>query len=603
MTSINSDFMSQLALRSLGKSSSMMTQAMERLSTGKRINSAADDAAGLGIATKLKAQVSSLNAASRNTSDALALIGTIDGALEESQEILLRMRELAVQSASDSNTGTDRTFIQDEINQLSAELNRISSATEFNSVKLLDGTYNDKAIQIGTGPNQTFKLGINATDAATLGAYEMQTTTEANAVDSSTAMGAVGTHASAKTALDALFNGAADYVVKGSFGTKTANIDAGADARDVAKSFNLISGTTGVQASVVTRAKISSISGADTYSFTLQGKSTNESTVNATISSTSNLTELKDAINSVSGSTGITAALTEDLSGINLVQNEGYDIIIGGVTASTTHSALTMGNVSNYAASGAASAITHTGHGLAVGDVVKFAATGGALAGLTDGVSYKVGTVADANTFSLTDMQGGAMTYGKDGTNDGHANNTFTKVNVLEVKTVAKSNTTGLLVDGSITSLGSGTADDSMAIAGQVSLSSHKAFTVTPGNAANHFNTSTSTVTASLKQIGDVDVSSQLGATNALSVIDGAIAMTSEVRSEIGAANNRLEATADNLSNISVNIQRSLSSVEDANFASETSALTKAQILQQAATSMLAQANQAKQSMLVLLQG
>ena len=111
MTSINSDFMSQLALRSLGKSSSMMTQAMERLSTGKRINSAADDAAGLGIATKLKAQVSSLNAASRNTSDALALIGTIDGALEESQEILLRMRELAVQSASDSNTGTDLSLI------------------------------------------------------------------------------------------------------------------------------------------------------------------------------------------------------------------------------------------------------------------------------------------------------------------------------------------------------------------------------------------------------------------------------------------------------------------------------------------------------------
>ena len=100
---------------------------MERLSTGKRINSASDDAAGLGIATKLKAQVSSLNAASRNTSDAISLIGTIDGALEESQEILLRMRELAVQSASDSNTGTDRTFIQDEINQLTAELNRISS--------------------------------------------------------------------------------------------------------------------------------------------------------------------------------------------------------------------------------------------------------------------------------------------------------------------------------------------------------------------------------------------------------------------------------------------------------------------------------------------
>ena len=603
MTSINSDFMSQLALRSLGKSSSMMTQAMERLSTGKRINSAADDAAGLGIATKLKAQVSSLNAASRNTSDALALIGTIDGALEESQEILLRMRELAVQSASDSNTGTDRTFIQDEINQLSAELNRISSATEFNSVKLLVGTYNDKAIQIGTGPNQTFKLGINATDAATLGAYEMQTTTEANAVDTITAQGAAANHDAAKTALDGLYNVGADYVVKGSFGTKTANVDAGADARDVAKAFNLISGTTGVQASVVTRAKFSGINAADTYSFTLQGKSTNKSTVNATISSTSNLTELKDAINSVSGSTGITAALTEDLSGINLVQNEGYDIIIGDMTAATTHTGISS---VTYAASGAAGNIVKTSHGLAVGDVVRYdintAGSNKGLAGLTDGMIYKVGTAADANTFTLTNIDGTALTYGKDSTDDGDAGNTFTKVNVIDVKTVSKSNSTGLLVDGSITRLGGSASHDSMAIAGQVSLSSHKAFTVTPGNAANHFNSSTTTTTAALKQIGDVDVSSQLGATNALSVIDGAIAMTSEVRSEIGAANNRLEATADNLSNVSVNIQRSLTSVEDANFASETSALTKAQILQQAATSMLAQANQAKQSMLVLLQ-
>jgi len=598
MTSINSDFMSQLALRSLGKSSQMMTQAMERLSTGKRINSAADDAAGLGIATKLKAQVSSLNAAGRNTSDALALIGTIDGALEESQEILLRMRELAVQSASDSNTGTDRTFIQDEINQLTAELNRISSATEFNNVKLLDGTYNDKAIQIGTGPNQTFKLGINATDAATLGAYEMQTVTEANDHDDHTALGAVANAAAAKTALDALFGSAADYDVKGSFGTKTANVDAGADARDVAKAFNLISGTTGVSATVVTRAKVSSVTTAGTFSFTLQGKSDNASTVNATITSTSNLTELKDAINSVSGSTGITAALTEDLSGINMVQNEGYDIIIGdlSITGGTAHTAVA---VKTDGLTGASSPeMTQNGHGFVDGDLVKYAGTN-LMTGLAAGMIYKVAE-ADANTLHLHDINGNAFTYG----GAGHAtDNNFTKVNVMSVMTVSKNNSTGKLEDGKITVLGSAAANDSMAIAGQVSLSSHKAFTVTPKDAANHFNAATTAETASLKQIGDVDVSSQLGATNALSVIDGAIAMTSEVRSEIGAANNRLEATADNLTNISVNIQRSLSSVEDANFASETSALTKAQILQQAATSMLAQANQAKQSMLVLLQG
>ena len=174
--------MSQLALRSLGNSSNMMTQAMERLSTGKRVNSAADDAAGLGIATKLKAQVNSLNAATRNATDALALIGTIDGALEESGEILLRMRELAVQSASDTNTGTDRSFIQDEINALNNELNRISSSTEFNAVKLLDGTYNNKSIQIGTGANQVFNVGVTATDSTTLGAYQLESKASAAAL-------------------------------------------------------------------------------------------------------------------------------------------------------------------------------------------------------------------------------------------------------------------------------------------------------------------------------------------------------------------------------------------------------------------------------------
>ena len=121
----------------------------------------------LDLVLPKKSSVNSLEAAGRNASDALALIGTIDGALEESGEILQRMRELAVQSASDTNTGTDRTFIQDEINQLAQEINRISSSTEFNSVKLLDGTYTDKSIQIGTGANQVFRLGVSATDANT----------------------------------------------------------------------------------------------------------------------------------------------------------------------------------------------------------------------------------------------------------------------------------------------------------------------------------------------------------------------------------------------------------------------------------------------------
>jgi len=500
MTSINSDFMSQLALRSLGNSSNMMTQAMERLSTGKRINSAADDAAGLGIATKLKAQVNSLNAASRNATDALALIGTIDGALEESGEILLRMRELAVQSASDTNTGTDRSFIQDEVNALNNELNRISSATEFNSVKLLNGTYNNKQIQIGTSANQVFNIGVTSTDTTTLGAFQLESLAEHNAAATASATAAV-------TASDLLINVAANYTVKGSFGSTTVNVAAGDDAKTVAQSFNLAAGTTGITAAAITKAKITAVS-AETYSFTLKGKSSTASTVNATVTSASNLTALKDAINSVSGATGITAALTEDLSGVNLVQQDGFDIVVGDVTSSGS----------------------------------------------------------------------GTMTMGA-ADKDGDA------------------------VSAAAVALGGTTTTDSQVIIGQISLSSHKAFTVTSGNAANHFATDTTAQTSTLSSMGAVDISSQTGATNALSVIDGALAMISEVRSEMGAAENRLSSTVDNLSNVSVNSQRSLTAVEDANFASETSALTKAQILQQAATSMLAQANKAKQTMLVLLQG
>ena len=169
--------------------------------------------------------------------------------------------------------------------------------------------------------------------------------------------------------------------------------------------------------------------------------------------------------------------------------------------------------------------------------------------------------------------------------------------------TMGAADKNGAAVSQAAVALGGAASTDSQVIIGQISLSSHKAFTVTSGNAANHFTTDTNAKTSALETMGAVDISSQTGATNALSVIDGAIAMISEVRSEMGAAENRLTSTVDNLSNVSVNTQRSLTAVEDANFASETSALTKAQILQQAATSMLAQANKAKQTMLVLLQG
>jgi len=497
MSSINSDYMSQMVLQSLNKTNNDMTQAMQRLSSGKRINSATDDAAGLSIASKLRAQVKGLNAAMKNASDAIAMVGTIEGALEEGTKILQRMRQLAVQAASDTNTGTDRAYLQDEVNQLSTELNRISNNTEFNSQKLLDGTFTDKVIQIGSAGGQVLRLGVAATDAGTLGTFQINSVNEALATQENS-------HASAKAALNALVTASADYVVNGSFGTVTASVDAGADARDVASAFNIISGTTGITAAAITRGRLT-FNAAATYTFTLEGKSSTTSTVTATLTTTSDVTSIKDAINAVSGSTGITASLTTDKSGINLVQEEGYDIIFGDMAGGTAF--------------------------------------------------YQS---MDRN--ETLDTTGGAQT----------------------------------LLSGST---------DSGALLGQVTLSSHQAFTITPGVNTNHFSAATAEISSSRSSIAGVSLSTKSGATNSLAVIDGALAMISEIRSSMGAANNRLKSTVDNLSNIAVNAQSSLSKIEDANFAEETSALTKAQILQQASTAMLAQANKGKQGMLQLIQG
>ena len=496
MTSINSDYMSQMVLQSLTKTDTDMTRAMQRLSTGKRINNAGDDAAGLSIASKLKAQVNGLTAAMKNASDAIAMVGTIEGALEEGTDILQRMRTLAVQASSDTNTGTDRAYLQDEVNQLANELNRISNNTEFNSQKLLDGTFTDKVIQIGAAGGQVLRLGVAATDAGTLGTYQINSANESLATQ-------LATQASAVAAINNLLSSAADYVVKGSFGTVTATVDAGADARDVASAFNIISGTTGVLAQAVTRGQLS-FNTAATFTFTLKGKSSEASTVTATITATNDLTSIKDAINAVSGATGITAALTTDKAGINIVQTEGYDIIIG-------------------------------------------------------------------------DMAGGTAFYQSMDRDE-------------KLDTTGGKRTLGV------------SAKDSGALLGQVTLSSHQAFTVTPGNTANHFSANTSEQSSSIANIANISLVTKTGATNSLAVIDGALSMISEIRSAMGAADNRLKSTVDNLSNIAVNAQASLSKIEDANFAEETSLLTKAQILQQASTAMLAQANKGKQGMLQLIQ-
>jgi len=503
MVSVNTNIAALQSHSALTGTKGDFENSMLRLSTGKKINGAADDAAGLSIANSMTAQIKGLKMASKNASDAISLTNTVEGALQESTNILQRMRELAVQATSDTNSGNDRVFIQDEINQLNNELNRIANTTEFNGIKVLNGTFSDKTIQVGNLGSQTISIGVGNADNNTLGAYQLESVDES-------VIG--GSHASAATVLNALVTASADYVVQGFFGTKTAAVDAGADARDVAASFNLVSSTTGVKATAITKARLAAtFTGAATsatYTFTLQGKSTTTSTVTATITSVTDLTALKDAINAVSGSTGIVATLTSDKAGINITNDEGYDIFIGDVT------------------------------------------TGAATANLTVRAMERDDTL-DGTTRTLTGVAATA---------------------------------------------------DSAGVLGQVILSGDKPFTVTPGVATNHFSAAAASLSSSLSTVGNVNIKTVSGATNAIAVLDGALMMISASRSKMGALQNRLNSTVDNLSTIITKSEQARSRVLDADMAAETTSLSKSQILQQASTAMLAQANQANQGVLQLLQ-
>ena len=169
MTVINTNIKSLIAQDSLMVNNRKLSTAMERLSTGSRINSAADDAAGLSIATRMDSQVRGLNAAIRNANDTISVVQTAEGAMNEITNILQRMRELSVQSSSDTNSATDRSFLQEEVAQLATEIDRIAETTQFNSMNILDGSYANKKFQIGANAGQTIGLSIGSMRSSVLG--------------------------------------------------------------------------------------------------------------------------------------------------------------------------------------------------------------------------------------------------------------------------------------------------------------------------------------------------------------------------------------------------------------------------------------------------
>ena len=333
MAVINTNVAALNSQRQLHGSEMNLQQSLRRLSSGLRINSAKDDAAGLAIASRMSAQVSGLNQAIRNANDAISLSQTAEGALGKTGDLLNRIRDLAVQSANDTNSGSDRVALQQEVGQLQQEVNRIANETQFNGKNLLDGTFSAGLFQVGANANQTVSVGMSSTKAIDMG--------NQNVVSSGTAGDAVAaaTPAPVGTVLTNLTStvAASTLTIQG---IKTATVDTHVNdsAGDVAAAVNRASADTGVSAVATTTATMNITTGGTvpaTFTFDISGinaKGTTSAHVSANITNASDLGALADAINQKSGQTGVTAIANAGT--ISLKSEGGDDIQIEIFTSS-----------------------------------------------------------------------------------------------------------------------------------------------------------------------------------------------------------------------------------------------------------------------------
>ncbi|MCL7945078.1 flagellin [Marinobacter sp. ATCH36] len=321
---INTNVASLSAQNQLNSSQRINDQALERLSSGLRINSAKDDAAGLAISTRFQSQISGLNVAQRNANDGISLAQTAEGALEETVNSLQRIRDLALQAANGTNSASDRASLQEEVDQLVSEVDRIATTTQFNGQNILDGSFDGEQFQVGANANQTISVSIGDAQADALGANATVTSTGTTLADDVAAATITG-----NAALDLSINGTA--ISTQSDGVSTAG-DSGS-ALAFANAINAVAGTTGVTAEAnATETNLGAITaetaGIDAGDFTING-------VNISVSEVTNgdtSGSLRDAINTVSNQTGVKASLN-DSNELVLSAEDGRNIAFGGTGA------------------------------------------------------------------------------------------------------------------------------------------------------------------------------------------------------------------------------------------------------------------------------
>jgi flagellin len=393
MPVINTNLSALIAQNAARASEIQSAQSMERLSTGQRINSAKDDAAGLAIATRMTSAIRGFGMSLKNASDGISMAQTAEGALGNITDVLQRLRELAIQSANGSNSNTERSFLDSEASGLVAEIARIGAQTNFNNSKLLNGTFGSQTFQLGYLASDSMVFsGIDDSQASALGNYKL--------VMDGTGLGALVAASSTATA-NAVSNASTSTLTTASGSTTSAISIATADsAKQIATKINSAANAIGITAVATNAATLSGLAASGTVSFTLTG--TASASVSAVLSTTNDLTGLAAAINGASSSTGITAtfANSDVKSSIQLTSNDGSDIKIANYVHSANAS-ITFGEGPSDlgGGTGATTSLTNANHSSVKSGIVTLSSTKGAIA-TASGNTTIFSTATQASVFA-----------------------------------------------------------------------------------------------------------------------------------------------------------------------------------------------------------
>ena len=491
MSVINTNISALSAQASLRRSAVDSSTSMERLSTGIRINSAKDDAAGLAISTRMTANIRGMAAAIRNSNDGISLTQTAEGSLSAIQNNLQRIRELAVQSANSGNSQSDRNSLNLEAQQMITEIDRVAANSAFNGSKLLDGTFKDAQFQVGSGNDTTDRISISIGNAKASALGVVGATTGTSTFTTATTVSTV-----ALTAGDLSIKG---YAIAATSGDGVSYKSADGSAIAKANAINASSSLTGISAVALSNTFTSAAVATGTLA-TAAGdlliNGVDIGPISQAADATTRVTQLVGAINAKTAQTGVSASVNASTATqIDFTALDGRNI--------TT---------------------TATAAGVA-----------GGLAGVV--------TSGDTTT-------------------------------TAKLKFTSATGESPLVVTGTV----NGLAATKLTVSNTMTAS---------------------TVTG--QTVSSVDLSTQANSQKALSILDAAIDTVTNSRANLGAYQNRFEAAISNLENTSTNLQASRSRILDTDYAKETTMLAKSQIVQQAATAMLAQANQSSQSVLALL--